>query len=173
MKKLLNIRKFIIIILSVTIVLMGIGFIVISNKYYNLNNKENSFNVEFINSKKVNSIKGGSTEPTGKISISSSGKILDMKLKLYSKYDELNYEVTVKNTGTIDAEIVDIMMSPDFIKDYKNTIKPVEITMNDISGKILEAGEETTIKISAKQNDSSSNISNIKFKLGIVASSNK
>ena len=152
MKKILNIRKFIIIILSVTLIIMGIGFMIISSKYYNLKNKSTSFNVEFTNYKKVNSIKGGENEPTGKVSLLSSGKILDMTLKLYSKYDEVDYQITIKNTGTVDAEIVDIIMSPDYIKEYKSKIYPIEISMTDISGKILEPEEETTLKISAKQN---------------------
>lgn len=170
MKK-INLRKSIIVILSVTIVLLTIGFITISVKYHGLKEKETSFNVEFTKIKKVSSSKGSNKEPSGSIDIKNNSKELDLSFNLYHPKDEMLYEITLKNTGTINVEIIDLLMSPDYVKGNKNLISPVKMTLTDISGKILEPGEESVIKLNVVYSDTK-NIEqkNIKGKIGIIAS---
>ena len=60
-------------------------------------------------------------------------------------------KVTVKNTGTIPAEIINLIESPDYLNNttLAKTIFPVRLTHNDIVGKVLEPGEELTLSVSA------------------------
>ena len=37
-----------------------------------------------------------------------------MDFQLYHEHDEVDYEVTIKNEGTLDATIVSLFSSPDF-----------------------------------------------------------
>ena len=69
-------------------------------------------------------------------------------------------------------------MSPDFVKDNKQQISPVEMTITDISDKILEPNEETIVKLKIvyKSNQNKDNTTEekkeekkIKGKLGIIS----
>ena len=146
MKK-INIRNNLILILSITIVLLVIGFIAVSIRYNSLKTKENTFSVDFVKVKKVTSSKGSNKEPKGTLEITKNNKIIEMSFDLFSPKDELLYEITIKNTGTNDIEIVELLMSPDFVKDNKQQISPVEMTITDISDKILEPNEETIVAV--------------------------
>ena len=146
MKK-INIRNNLILILSVTIVLLSIGFIAVSIRYNSLKTRENSFNVDFVKIKKVSSSKGTNKEPKGTLEITKNNKIIEMSFDLFSPKDELLYEISIKNTGTNDIEIVELLMSPDFIDKNKQQISPAEMTITDISDKILEPNEETIVKL--------------------------
>ena len=171
MKK-INLKKSMINIFIVTIVLLVIGFIIISVKYYSLKTKGNSFNIEFTKVKMTSSIKGSKKEPSGKLEIISNSKELDMNFNLYSEKDELKYDITIKNTGDVNAEIVDLLMSPDYIKEDKSLISPISMKLTDVSGKILEPGEEITVKLDVVYNAGTIKDSkNIKGKIGIIATS--
>lgn len=173
MKK-INIRNSLIIILSVTIVLVTIGFITVSVRYNSLKTRDNSFNIDFVKIKKVSSSKGTNKEPKGTLEITKNNKIIEMSFDLYSPKDELTYEITIKNTGTNDIEIVELLMSPDFIKNNKNQISPIEMTMTDISDKILEPNEETIVKLKivykiVQNNETNPVEKKIKGRLGIIS----
>ena len=75
MKKMINIRNTIIIVLCITIVLMAIGFIAISVKLKTYRDKEESFNVVFYDVSKQNVAKGSAKTPVSDATIDSSGKI--------------------------------------------------------------------------------------------------
>ena len=175
-----NIKNVIIIILCITIISMGIGFIVLSVRLDGYRKEEEVFDVCFTNIKMLSSIKGGSKEPTGQLEIDSSGKILNMDFRLFKEHDEVDYEVTIKNKGTVEASIIKLFSSPDFRnKNVINEIAPVTISISDISGKLLEPGEETTIKISAIYNPSLNlgeetileEVIDLSGKIGIIAAS--
>lgn len=169
MKK-INIRNSLIIILSVTIILLAVGFIVVSIKYNNMKTRDNTFNVDFVKVKKITSSKGSIKEPKGVLEITKNSKIIDMSFELFSPKDELVYDLYVKNTGTNDIEIVELLMSPDFIKNNKQQITPVEINLTDISGKILEPNEETTVRLKVSyKNTQNKEEKKIKGQLGIIS----
>lgn len=169
--KKINIRNSLILILSITIVLLAIGFIAISVKYNDLKSRVNIFNVEFVKVKKLTSVKGSNKEPNGKLDITNNGKIINMSFDLYSPKDEMIYEITMRNTGTNEIEIVELLMSPDYISDNKQQISPVEISLTDINGKILEPNEETSIKLKVtyKNKDSKYEEKKITGKIGIIS----
>lgn len=169
-----NISNIIIVILSITIVSLGIGFIVVSMKYHSLKNSDNSFNIEFTRVKKQSSVKGGKEEPIGHLDIVKDNKEIKMDFNLNNENDALSYEIEVKNTGTLTAEITDLVMSPDFVNDNKDLASPVAVTLSDISGKILEPGETTTAKLTIMYPPSPiKGTKNIKGKLGIIAANQK
>ncbi len=153
MKQKDKIKNIIIVVLCVTIIVMGIGFMFFYMKLDNYKKETNTFDVRFKRIKKLSSIKGGEKDPIGKIKIDSTGKIINMSFQLYQEHDEIDYEVTIKNEGTLEANIVSLFTTPDFTS--KNVIKdiaPIVISISDVNGKMLEPGEETTVKISALYN---------------------
>ena len=126
-----------------------------------LNEKRKYKKYNYQSAKLLSSIKGGEKNPSGKIKIDSSGKILKMDFELYHEHDEVDYEVTIKNEGTLQATIVSLFSSPDFkSKKVIKDISPVVISISDMSGKVLEPGEEATVKISAIYNP----VENAEFK---------
>ena len=72
------------------------------------------------------------------------------------------------------AEIVDIMASPNYQTDYyKKLISPVSISLSDVKGKIIPAGDDIDFKVVVYYNPSST--SNVKkivpLKLGLLTKS--
>lgn len=182
--KMPNIKNIIIIVLCVTIISMAVGYIVLSVKLEGYRQEEDVFDVRFTSVRRLSSIKGGQREPSAKLEIEDSGKILDMGFQLFMEHDQIDYEVTIKNEGTVDASIVSLFSSPDYrSKDIIKDIDPITISISDISGKLLEPGEETTVKISAIYTSKAgevvpvSEVSNVKKelhgKVGIIAESKK
>lgn len=175
MKKMINIRNNIIILLCITIVLMAIGFIAISVKLKAYRDKEEKFDVVFYDVSKKSSIKGSAKEPVGNASIESSGKVLDMNFSLFAAHDELTYSVIIKNKGTLPAKIIKIHKNPDYsISTYKNLIYPVNITTTDVEGKTLLPGEELEYKIVVYYNPSvNKNVTkNFNYNLALITESN-
>lgn len=174
MKKRMNIRNLIIVILCVTIICMGIGFILLSSKLQTLKQEQPTFNVSF---KKINAetpVKGGKTSPYGSNSITNQGKTLNMQLNLNAPRDELAYTIIIKNEGTLPAEIINLVESPDYINDPTSAqkIAPVVITHNDIIGKILEPKEETELKVVATYtNTTDITPKKISYQLNLVCAS--
>ena len=151
-------KNVVIISLCCTIIVMALGFIVLSIKVDHVKAEEKIFDVAFIGVKQIASIKGGLFDPSGELKIDTEGKILHMDFTLYQEHDEIDYEITIENKGNVDASIVKLLMSPDFEeKSVAKDISPVSISLSDISGKILEPGEETTVKLTVLYNSSNPN----------------
>ena len=138
MKNILNIKNSIILVLCITIISMGIGFIVLSIELKSKQKEVNIFDIIYTDVEIISSIKGGKKEPIGKINILSNGKVLDMSFSLNNPNDELVYLVTIKNAGNISGEVIDLIESPEYSTKYLTSIKPVKITYTDVIGKILE-----------------------------------
>lgn len=175
MKKMINIRNNIIIVLCVTIILMAIGFVAISVKLKAYRDKEESFDVVFYDVVKKSTIKGSAKAPVGNVSIDSSGKILNMDFSLFAAHDELTYSIIIKNKGTLPAKIIKIHKNPDYsISTYKNLIYPVSITTTDIEGKTLLPGDELEYKIVVYYNPSINKDvpKNFNYNLALITESN-
>lgn len=174
MKKMIHIRNSVIIMLCVTIICMGFGFIVLSMRYKTEAEKTSTFNVSFSDVRKSSSVRGSDIEPYGNIDIINSGLELDMNFVLNSSYDELSYTATIRNSGTMPAEIVDIIASPNYLDDsYKKMISPVSVSLSDVKGKIIPAGDDIQLKIVVYYNPSSTPNSKktIPLKLGLLTKS--
>ncbi len=170
MKKMINIRNSIIIVLCVTIILMGIGFIVLAYSY-NSNSKDATFDLSFVKVKDISYVKGGKTPPIGKSSITNRGKEINLNFTLSTTYDQVTYTILIRNEGTLPAEILDIKENPDYTHDsLKNTIKPITITKSDIIGQVISPGDEVELTVQATYGESSVNIKkNIDYQLALIA----
>lgn len=142
------IREHLIVVLCGTIVCMCFGFIILSLAFKNEKNSVSVFDVSFVDIEKESAVKGSDIEPTATTDILDGGKKIDMDFTLSAVHDELTYLATIKNKGTMSAEIVDIFESPDYsISSFQNMITPVSISLSDIRGKVIPAGESTNLKI--------------------------
>ncbi len=170
MKKMISVRNGVIIALCITIICMGIGFIVLSVELDKQKKEVNSFDVSFMSYSKVSSTKGGKIDPKGKLEIVNDGKELDMNFTLNAAHDELSYDVVIRNNGTISAEIVDLMASPDYTSyKFSSLLDPVTITTNDLIGRELEPGEETDLKLTLYYNPSTlTGVRSFNYKLGLI-----
>ena len=180
MKKREKMKNAIIVILCITIIFMGIGFMFLSMKLEGYKKDEETFDVRFTSVKMLSSLKGGEKDPVGEIEIEEDGSIINMNFRLFEEHDEVDYEVIVKNEGSVPASIIRLFASPDFRSaETIQKIAPLTISISDISGKILEPGEETSVKISAIYNPVPggvavpSEIPPLTGKIGIIASSKK
>lgn len=151
MKKLVKTRNWIIIILCLTIICLGVGFAFLSMELNNSKNDNPEFSLEFINAEPRTPVKGGEKDPTVTSSITNSNQTINMEFNLYSPRDEIGYKIVIKNTGTIPAEIINLVEKPDYITDTlaAGSIYPVTISHNDVIGKILKPGEEVELNVIA------------------------
>lgn len=147
MKKILF-RNNVILVLCITLICITLGFIFLSLEWKNEKEKVASFYVSFTKVNTLSSIKGSSVEPTGKIEITHKGQVLDMDFVLNSPSDELSYDVVITNHGSMTAEIIDILDIPSRDdSDFQTKIFPVEISLSDIGGKVIPAGDSVHFNI--------------------------
>lgn len=169
MKKLINARNSIIVILCITIICLGIGFIVLSVKLNTYKERKDNYNVSFIEVSPLTTISGGKTPPTCTTEVSKDGQLINMNFTLNNARDELVYTATIQNNGTLPVVIVDVLESPEYSTNYKDTITPVTITKSDVSGKVLAPGDATDLKIDVTYNYSTiKGTKKINYKLGLL-----
>ena len=78
MKKLVSVRNGMIVVLCITIICLGIGFIILSIELDKEKKTDKVYDVSFVEVSKISSVSGGSVEPVGNISIEDDGKLLNM-----------------------------------------------------------------------------------------------
>lgn len=174
MKKKIADQRTIIWVLSTTIIILGIGFVILSFELKKIKEKESVFDVSFVSVEKSSSVKGSNIEPTLKKEIIENGQEIEMEFTMNATHDELISIATIENKGTLPAEIVDIIESPDYSKDaYAKSISPITITKTDLKGKIIAAGETMKLKIVAYYNPSKSPVTKrvIPYKIGLITKS--
>ena len=174
LKNLINIRNLIIIALCITIISLGIGFAFLSIELEKHNEKNISFEVSIVSVKPNTSIMGGMISPTATHVIADNKKTINSTINLFAPYDELSYIITIKNEGTIPAEIIDLIEMPNYLEDFeaKNSIYPVEINHMDIIGKTLEPGETLDLNVVASYRQTlTPEQKTINYRISIIASS--
>lgn len=173
MKKLVSVRNGMIVILCITIICLGIGFIILSMELDKEKKTDKVYDVSFVEVSKISSVSGGSVEPVGNISIEDDGKLLNMDFTMNNARDELNYNITIQNNGTVDAEVLDLIESPEYYKGaFKTSLLPVSISFSDVSEKILEAGDSTDVKLNVVYNYSTvTGVKKFNYKLGLLSKS--
>lgn len=149
MKKKVNIRNLIIFMLCITIILMGIAFSYLCIKLEQKTNEQPVFDVSITKVEKETAVKGGLIEPKATKEIINSGKTIKFNFEMNSPKDELAYTITIKNTGTIPANIIKVIGTPDYINDQTSasSIEPVKITQDKIENKVLAPSKELKVKI--------------------------
>ena len=175
-RKMINIRNSVIIVLSITIICLVLGFIVVSLELRKEKEKNSSFNVIFSKIEKSSSVKGSTVEPKSSVTVDETKKVLHLNFELNAIHDEIIYEAKVKNTGTIPAKIVKLMQSPDYQKEeFAKTIKPITIQISDIEGKVINPKEEVELKIIVYYNSTTmeNKPKSFDFNLGLITESTK
>lgn len=170
-----NIRNFIIVMLCITIIFMGIGFVALAKKLEAKNEEKQIFDVEIISVKEETPIKGGTIDPIGTKEINSNGKIINFNFTLNAPHDELAYTISVKNKGTIPAKIVSFSGIPDYINNnkYKELISPVSISHTNLKNKVIEPGETITMKLLVVYNMSKTSLPvNVPYDMALIVESN-
>lgn len=175
MKNMIHIRNSVIIILCITVVCLGIGFIILSVELKKKNDEVYSLNTKFTNITKTTSVKGSTKEPTSYAEITNSGTEMDMNFTMNSTHDEITYVATIENKGTLPCEIVNIMESPNYnLNEFQKLIFPVTISLSDVKGKIIPPGEKLDLKIVVYYNTNGNNTPTTKtfsYKLGLITKS--
>ena len=173
MKKMIKLRNSIIIVLSVTILLLCIGFVVMALSLKYQKDKINTLDVSFTEINKSAPIKGSTIEPIGNAEISDNGKIINMSFSLNAPHDEITYTAIITNKGTLPAKIADIVESPDYsLPQFNNMISPVSIKISDIKDKVIKPDEELELKVVVYYSPSTQPATNktFSYKLGLIAS---
>lgn len=154
MRSIINLKNTIIIILCITIIILGVSFAYLSMQLDNVNKKISSYDVSITKVEQLTPIRGKDKSPTGIYNISNSGKTINLEFNLYAPRDEVSYKVTIKNKGTIKAQIINLIEIPDYLNNQAaaNEIYPVKITHNNIVGKTLKPNEEINLNIVANFN---------------------
>lgn len=154
MKKTVTTRNWIIVTLCITIIFMAIGFAKLSMQLEEKSNTEAIHDTSFITINPRTPVQGGTKVPTSTANITNSGQTINFEFQLYAPSDEISYRITIKNQGTIDAEIISLVEYPDYLnnKVLAQSIYPVEVKHNNIIGKVLSPGEETELNVAATFN---------------------
>lgn len=172
MKNKIGIKNILIVLLTITIIVVCMGFIFLSNKLQAKNNEQPVLKVEFTKIKRETSVQGGIESPSEKTEIINEGMTAKFKFILNTPQDELSYTIIIKNTGTLPAKIVDILSSPNYTDDEinRNNILPVVITQTPITNNKLKPGEELNIKLVVSYGMGGENIQQkIPYELTILA----
>ena len=173
MKRLLdriNMRNLVIIALCITVILMAIGYSILSIR---LNKDDPFYKVSFTTVEQVSSVKGGKSNPEGKFKINNSGHRVDFSFSLLNPYDELIYKIKIKNEGNIPVEIKDIIEFPEYTlnSELKKSLEPIKISYNDVTENVLEPEGETEINLVIQYGPGTIEQKNIKYSLVLITSS--
>jgi len=173
MKRLLdriNIRNLVIVFLCITVIIMAIGYSILSIE---LKKDDPLFKVSFTEVEQTSSVKGGSTNPEAKYKINNTGQRVDFNFQLNNPYDELIYKIVIKNEGNIPIEITDIIETPEYTKNSElaKSIEPLKISYNDVTENVLEPEEETEINLVVQFSQGTPQKKNINYSLVLLASS--
>jgi len=173
MKRLLdriNIRNLVIVFLCITVIIMAIGYSILSIE---LKKDDPLFKVSFTEVEQTSSVKGGSTNPEAKYKINNTGQRVDFNFQLNNPYDELIYKIVIKNEGNIPIEITDIIETPEYTKNNElaKSIEPLKISYNDVTENVLEPEEETEINLVVQFSQGTPQKKIINYSLVLLASS--
>ena len=173
MKRLLeriNMRNIVIVFLCITVILMAIGYSILSME---LKKEDPFYDVSFTSVTQTTSVKGGNTNPEGKYKIKSSGQRVNFNFILNNPYDEIMYQITIKNNGNIPVEIKDIIEAPEYANNdkVKGLISPIKISYNDVTETILEPDEETEINLVVQYTQGEAKKMNVDYSLILATGS--
>lgn len=139
-------------ILCITIILLSVGFTLISMRLEEKSSINKVFDVEIVNIQEGTAIRGGTELPTGTSEVTDNGKTANFTFNLTTPKDTLTYIITIKNNGNLKAKIDGLAESPNYLEDNNqaNAILPVIINHNDIINQELNPGEEIKLTITVE-----------------------
>lgn len=154
MKNKLKMKNRIIIVLCITIIMMGIGFCIVSMNLNEYTSKK-QFDVSIRTVIPGTITKGGIKEPISSYKLENNNKTVDFYYELENMNDSVTYTVIIKNKGTIDAKIDNIIFS------NNSNSNDIEIKNNNLKNEILRSGEEEELNIEVSINKNQKNSFNI------------
>ena len=167
MKKMM-VKNLIIVALCLTIIFLSIGFSVISMKLSEKNSKVSKYDVSIDRVVLGTVMNGGSIKPSSTYEILNGNKTLRFMFQLYSPKDSISYSVFLKNKGDISARIDKIIESLNY---NKGELYPIEIIYDDISGEVLEPGDEIKIGLNISYGNGLSKYNKFPYEFSILSSS--
>ena len=159
-----NLNNLIISVLSLTIILMGIGFIYLSMKVTSLEKNKSKYEVKILNIEEGTIINGTKKTINNNYNITDNNKTVEFNFKLNDLKDSLSYQIIIKNTGTLPAQIDNIIERTNYDKNYLN------IKTNDILGEIIEPNEEIKLDITISTTKKEILSKDVAYKLSILTS---
>lgn len=173
MRRVVKNKNLIIIVLCITIILLCVGFTLLSIKLKEKETEGKIYDVEIVNIQEGTAIKGGTILPTGINKIKDNGKTASFIFNLTSPKDTLTYMVTIKNNGNLKAKIDGLAESPDYLNDNNqaNSILPVIINHNDITNQELNPGEEIKLTVTVEFSNSGQTMNKtVPYEISILSS---
>ena len=152
MKKIIRNKNIIILLLCITIIVLSIGFALISMRLSERIKNDKIYEVEIVNIQEGTAIKGGTILPTAVSDITNNGKTASFTFNLSAPDDTLTYIITIKNNGNLKAKVDGLSETPDYINNDNaaNDIYPIILNHNDIKNQELNPGEEIKLTITVQ-----------------------
>ena len=141
MREKIKLETTIILLLSITIVFVGIGFIYLSMRYNSVKKTKEKYEVNITKIIKGNVINGSNKHITTNSEITDNKKTAKFSLNLKNNKDSVSYIIVIKNTGSLSAQIDNIIERTNYSKDL------VTIKYNDIVGEVIEPGDEIELEL--------------------------
>ncbi|MBE6157310.1 MAG: hypothetical protein E7160_00730 [Firmicutes bacterium] len=159
-----NLNNIIILILSITTILVGISFIYVSMRLTALEKNKPKYEVKILNVEEGTIINGTKKVINNDYNITDNNKTVELNFKLNDQKDSISYKVVIKNTGTLPAQIDNIIERTNYSKSYLN------IEYNDILGEVINPNEEINLEISISAPKKEILTKDFTYKLSILTS---
>ena len=152
MKKIIRNKNIIILLLCITIIVLSIGFALISMRLRERIKNDKIYEVEIVNIQEGTAIRGGTILPTAVSDITNNGKTASFTFNLSAPDYTLTYIITIKNNRNLKAKIDGLSETPDYINNDNaaNDIYPIILNHNDIKSQELNPGEEIKLTITVQ-----------------------
>ena len=137
----IKVETIIILVLSITVICMGLGFIVINNKLKEEEKVKEKYEVKITKVIKNNTINGSKKTVDTDYNIIDNNKTVEISMNLKDSNDSISYTAIIKNTGTLPAKIDNIIERNNFDKSL------VSIKQSDIIGDTIEPKDEIELNI--------------------------
>jgi len=167
MKKMM-VKNLIIVALCLTIVFLSVGFCVLSMKLDEYREESASYNVSIDRIVMGTVVNSGNIKPFSSYDITNEDKTVKFIFQLYNPNDSISYSVFIKNKGNIPAKIDKVIESLNY---NKSELYPIQITYDDIDGKVLNPNDEVELVVSINYGNGLSKYNKIPYEISILTSS--
>ena len=148
MKK--NRFNLIILILTILILFMGIGYSILATRLY-INGTAKVVGKWNIEIESITALENDTSAVSKKAEITSA-TLADFGVELYKPGDYMEYKVVIKNSGNIDAKLDSVL--PIIIDEYED----VEFSNNAVVNSELNSGETAEIIVKVEFNENATKL---------------
>lgn len=166
-KKNIRLESVIILVLGIIILFVAIGFMYLSIKLDSCSKTKNRYEVKVVKVIKETSISGGNNSVKADYNLADKNKTVKFAINLANKKDFIAYTLIVKNTGTLPAQIDNIIEKT----NYQSNL--LSIKYNDVIGDIMEPGDELELNLSISSPQDAILSKNLDYQMTILTSNVK